>query len=626
MKKITLDTKSSGKLKTSYRGIRVVRLVFNSDENLSNDDVEAYVEKYSKTYQQKGINGMMSVACLYPFGWRSGRMFIVGQDVDVYNPNNWYKGEDVDFDDTCRRFCIFVIGASKPEGGCGEFNDCLFQCLRQAYGGNEDEMPAAINRPKKLKKLLGVERCAQVPLDSLPTLEDVLKNCSINVTGDYTYISSKQTPLNVNLKLVNEHFTLLNNENRTFTAHVNFKPVKRGNVIAYSTFPSYRIYDGKAHIEVTADKIKEMKAAHNFLMIKADATTSKAPFVQVVKPLKDARDAFLEKADRLKELTNGKVNLFKYPTIAICAQDIFRFMSKIAKVPEVINAVESSIIDKAFAGGLTYAEKGYKGLGVCYDMNSMYPYFMTDKRLQFSMGAGQPVTLSDSEFASACAEKYFKYGIYRCIVHKSGDINVDKFFKLNRDNHYTHFDLILAVELGLKVQLIQDGQFNCYTYDKGNLVQSSKLFGEFVNYFYDLKSQYKPAKEILNALWGSLCERTRNELYLKDDQEFKLHDDLQITSICPAKDGTFKISYRRHDSLFKTNWARIGPFLTSYARMKLVRLVKPYASNIVRMHTDSITLNEDIPVLLTLNKDIGSFKQEYKQQIEIVHVNRVIKL
>lgn len=381
---IKLDKRSSGKTNTTYRGERLARLFFDSDEPLSMDEVKAHVSRFSKQYKEKGIKGQFCVSCLFPFGWRSGDVFDIGDKVQIYDPNQWYSGDDIDFDEKCSRFAVYVLGATKPEGGCNKYNDCLFQCIRQAFGG-EDNMPKALNKPWKLKSLLGLDRTDKVPLDKLPIVEDALKQCSLTVYGDYHYISSKKAPLNIKLKLNNEHFTVVNNDNRTKTPHARFHPVAKDKIYAYQVKPTHKLFNG-TESDSTAKEISKMLKSHDYIMLPADGS------------LEETRNKFITFAEDILFLTNDQINLFRYPTTAIASMDIFRYMSKMLKEPEPISPVESSIISKSFMGGLLYAEKGYQGYGITYDVNSMYPSVMVDKYLSFPMSEGEPLTLTDEEF------------------------------------------------------------------------------------------------------------------------------------------------------------------------------------------------------------------------------------
>lgn len=609
--KVVLDKKSSGKIKGTYRGKHFARLFFNSDKPMTTDQVQEYATVYSKKYKEKGATGQMAVSCYFEgIGWRGGYVCDFGEELDIYDPARWYD-QPVQFNEKCKRFCITVIGASKAEGGCDDkFNDCLFHCIRQAYG-SEENMPQAIDKPWKLKKLLGLERNDKVPLDKLPMLEEKLPKCSITVYGDYQYVSSKSAPMNIKLKLSNEHYQLVNNDNRTKTAKTKFKPVNKENVYSYSSVLG-KIYNGTEK-DATREEIREMQNSPNYLMLYSTSS------------LKETYDNFISMADNLLTITDNKLNLYKYPSIPVASMDIFRYMSKLLKEPEPISAVEAPIISKAFQGGLYYADNTYEGYGKVLDVNSMYPAMMVDKYLQLAMSEGEPKTLTDDEFKMCREKKHFRYGFYRCKVMKSNDVNKDKFFRFSKTDTYTHYDLLAATELGLDMTLIQDSQWNFYFYERSKLGPSHTIFKPFVDYCYKLKQQYKPAKTLLNSLWGALCEKDRHTLRLNPDMDFTVHDDLNIKIALPTRKEELKLEYEKPEHMYKTDYARIGPFLTAYARLKLMRAAKPYADHIVRIHTDAIVLNKDIKVDLKIDDEMGNWKVEYEGHLSVKNISDIKK-
>ena len=78
-------------------------------------------------------------------------------------------------------------------------------------------------------------------------------------------------------------------------------------------------------------------------------------------------------------------------------------------------------------------------------------------------------------------------------------------YRYNKHSRYTHIDLSRAKELGLNVELIQDGSPNALVYEKETRVPGEVIFGEYVNFlFKDLKSKGgiigRVAKRILNTL------------------------------------------------------------------------------------------------------------------------------
>ena len=76
------------------------------------------------------------------------------------------------------------------------------------------------------------------------------------------------------------------------------------------------------------------------------------------------------------------------------------------------------------------------------------------------------------------------YNIYRIyhakVEYKQGTL----FQRYNKYNRYTHMDLSRAKELGLKVDLIQDGSPNTLVYKKEIRILGEIIFGEYVNFLF----------------------------------------------------------------------------------------------------------------------------------------------
>lgn len=605
---IILNKAQSKLLAVTYNKKPVKQIVFDCKKPATAKEVRQVAQKYTDAMNKKGVEGYVIVACRYGAFWRSGKMTEIGANVQTYDPNTSTAYNDIhshaDFNENVSTFIIYIIGMAK-EGGADAHNDCLFNCLKQAYGGALDKMPKAVNRPHKFKQVLGLERDAPVSIALMPQVEQALGNASVNVVGDYTYISPVK-PLNVKLRLKHGHYTLVNNEGRQHTAGAFFKPVDKENVYTYKLGTPIQIYDGEAIMAVAPEELKQYTKSFEYICISCSQNED----------LAKARQDFISNADDLLEKTKGKINLYKYRNVKAASLDVWRFMSKAVTEPEIIQDDEAEIIDRAFMGGLAFAET-YEGLGVLYDINSMYPSMMIDPKLMISTKAGTASVMTDDEFSKNRDRNYFKYGIYRCEIEGN-----HKLFKPNLCNHYTHFDLTCAHELGLEIKLIQDSQFNFYGYDKNGLVQAPKMFYEFVTYMYDLKQKTKGAKIILNTLWGALCEKKKADKVIKLDTPYDITSRKRLVSILPVDLETIVIKTEQEENRYYTDYARLGPFLTSYARLKMMRLCKPYTDDVVRIHTDSILLKSKVNVSFEVSPKLGHFKKEYEGHVSVTHVNK----
>ena len=168
--------------------------------------------------------------------------------------------------------------------------------------------------------------------------------------------------------------------------------------------------------------------------------------------------------------------------------------------PDDINNCEAKWINDSSSGALMYWE-AYKGKVDEYDINSRYPHIMQKNQNYFPIREGEYLTLKEIDV------KNVEYGIYRCIITKL-DENKYKFFRFNPKNTYTSIDVKVAIDYGLKIEMIQNDQPNFLFYSKDKLMNGAYLFKSFVDELFELKSQkVNGAKQILNTLWGGLTEK-----------------------------------------------------------------------------------------------------------------------
>ena len=268
-------------------------------------------------------------------------------------------------------------------------------------------------------------------------------------------------------------------------------------------------------------------------------------------------------------------------------------------------------------GGLMYADNGYEGEIHGYDSNSFYPSILSTSHFMFPVKQGQFLSLSEAEFKEL---KYFKYGIYRCII--TGE---SKIFRFNYDNYYTHHDLTRAKELGFKIDIICDEQSNFLYYSKSSLVGGHQVFDLYVKYFYKLKQDgNKTCKLFLNLVWGILCQKETISKVALIDEKPVVKESERLISIYPRNMNREKnkFTYVNQTHIYKTNYARLGAFLTSFTRLKMSRIVQPYEKDLKRIHTDGFYLTHEIHDL-DIGIELGQFKKEKSGYYKIHHINKL---
>ena len=216
---------------------------------------------------------------------------------------------------------------------------------------------------------------------------------------------------------------------------------------------------------------------------------------------------------------------------------------------------------------------------------------------------------------------YFKCGIYRAQIKDSHIL-----FHNNPLNYYTHIDLQNAYKLGLEIKLIDDDTPNFLYYHSSKCINSTTLFGNYVDYLYELKKSHpdiKYIKRILNILWGALSEiKYTNKYMLNDDSDVILEENEKILNYRKYSDNEYLVECREIGNLYQSGFARIAPFLTARGRNMISDLAIKHVkdlNNIYRIHTDSIITTEKLDIKLKEDCNLGDFGLEKKGKCNIIN-------
>lgn len=222
-------------------------------------------------------------------------------------------------------------------------------------------------------------------------------------------------------------------------------------------------------------------------------------------------------------------------------------------------------------GGLLWSREDnkYKKL-YSYDINSFYPSLMIDKAFTYPVKQGTLMKIDNIK-----QNGYIKYGIYKLIV----DDNNNPLFQKHENNLYTHYDIKAMDLLNINYQLDNTDDYNCVIYDKDR-VNGRLCFSKYMDRMDKYKNDNvnhkfcKYIKQIKNALWGYMS----------------------------INDG----------------YGRLGIFLTSFGRLKLIELIHNNINDIVHINTDGFYTTTRIKAFDNLISDeIGRLKREKCENIYI---------
>jgi len=602
--------------KLPFKNKDVIQMKY-TNVKLKREDIQKYFDKYSKTLKKEGFSGKIQVTLKFDGQWRSGKFVDVGERVRIYSHDDSEEGlEDPDHFTDIR---VYTLKDKKRKGGCknakSKTNDCFYECLQKVIPKEELPWMSA----EIFKKELKVARCDKIDLDLIPEVEKHLNDYKISVIGDHIQPSVKKANKEIILMLKNEHYEMGMKLNKC--RYVSFESRKLMVFEKRDDNENYRVYIGKGiHKIITEETFRKLKRnTHSSPYILYGREEIMVENKRQLLSLKETYDLFTKNADALVEESDGLINMYKTGTRARTALDLFYKMNK-AIIPDQIMQDESEWINDATTGALIWGTP-YKGPIYKYDFCSEYPSIMSDNKMLFPIKRGEFTILSQDDFQK---KTYLSYGIYRIKISKSGDPDIDKFFRFNSTEKYTHIDFSRALTLGLKMEIIYDGKPNALIYSRERLMQGCHLFKKFVTYMFELKKKKVPwSKGILNSLWGALCQKKiwKKQVFEND----KPHDigDAVITSISPMSKKSVNISYYEQNNLYETNFGRIAPFMTAKGRFELSKIGMKYAKNVMRMHTDSIF--SDIKLEEKTGDGLGMLKYEgYCNNCRILNCVKVI--
>jgi len=592
-------------LKITSKGIKVKEIRF-SGKNFTRAQIEKIVKDYSEALYEEGFNGGIMVSMFYPDynNWKSSfdGFVEVGYMPYLFSYGE-YDGNQLEDPAYYPKFTIFIRKLPERAGGCnGVNNDCLYICLEKVLG---DKIPWKWQGA--LKRQLKLFMNEKISIDDLPKVQEKLKNYQLVVTGDHEFIGPEKKE-KIRLKLIDGHYSQDYSENfkirrinRKGKPFLTFKPIEDD---------MYEVFDGRSVKKLPRDEINQMKK--DFLNCKYTLVYTEEDPKEKYTELRNASLA-------LKKATNNRINLFKTGSYATTAEELFRSMSYQYQPPNS-EQNEAEWIKKASMGAVIFNEP-YTGPCWKYDVVSHYPSILADSHTMFPINTPAFHLKTNAQIQE---NKFFSYGIYRAIVHPHEVDKMNKIFRFNRFNYYTHFDLNRAMKDGFKLELIEDGFVNCMIYDRKSLENGSKLFKPFVDYLFDLKQKKIPgAKDLLNSFTGKIFQKDDLPLEFNYgiNEGLKMWGEKELSTIVKTGDDSYYIYFEKPNQQFRSPYARCYPFLLAKGRQKITNIMKPHMEHVVRCHTDSMFLKKECNV--KTGNNLGDLKYEGYCPKAIVKNNKI---
>lgn len=389
------------------------------------------------------------------------------------------------------------------------------------------------------------------------------------------------------------------------------------------------LYDGKSTWTMPLAEFKaHMYSSPEFCFIEVRKKKNREfeTVLEAFNRFNEQRDALLEKSKNLGIPMDIKMCGGNEKIMALW---LFERCSIPIPANDPLDPQEAKWISDTMRGGLIWADNEWRGYGRQYDFTSMYPYLL--QKYSFPIKKGKFCILPDYRYNNK-GTMMAHFGIFHAEVELREEMR--SVFSYSKQNKYTQHDLNNARALGLKYTLIQNRQYNALIYDSKTIFPGSVMFGAIVEFLFKIKSEGGPAgqlaKRIINMIWGALCQRRYT--YEQESKSFSIPEGAIVKEYQPIeyRKVLFKLSYP--DQIFKGEYPRIAPFLTSVARKTVSEAIRPHKDRVKRVHTDGFILEEDemqspsFP-LIECKKDapkiLGALKFEKEGKCYVKNANQV---
>lgn len=604
---------------------------YKSKKSIKNNDIRQVAEKLTAEVQSKldtaglDFSPQIMVTQLYDksLGWQSGGFSNADEPVKFYDFESEYEYNGDRIQNEFKNFNL-AIKLVPNSGGCdGNYNDCLWYCLRKIVNNDAAQLPKAVRTQARLKRFLKVDRYDPVHVSHIPLLENKMK-MNLHLVGDKIKRSTKNYKQEAVLLLKNGHYTnqrqAVSKQLRGATNTEDKEIVMYEEVVTESGVEHWA-YAGERRYQIEREGLTAFRMMP--LSCRKIYRAVAKPRNNITIPLEEQYAAYISDAEELFDKSNGLVNLHRQLNEKKSALFVFAKLKQGFKEPEPITIFEGRWLHNARSGGLIKATPACLEYGISYDINKMYSAMMTHDKFTFPAKEGTFATLNQHELEGMT---FFQYGIYKCKLSNPNNVSTKLFLYSEAKSYHTHFSLTTARELGIKITMVEDGQPNALLF-KGGRIHGKQIFGPFVKFMMEVHSKVQPetkprCKNIMNCLWGGLNMLNNSRIDLNKEESINL-EHREITHIEPHRDK-YLVNLHDYVNKYKTDYARLGPFLTSFARRQMYLTFKDVEECVYRVHTDGVVVSKKLP--LPLGAAVGEWKVEFQGRCEVVNANKVVWL
>ena len=582
------------------------------------------------------------VSFLYPNFMTTGWFTAASDDIINFMNNVAQYYDSIDEMETAppqKRIIIDVKITNLAGQGNNETTHCFYEALRKLHVFHTTPYKNFKTFIETFKEL---PQNGEVSIKNIPFIEEKLGTC-ISVIGDEVYNSKFKHKYNQHcyLRFENNHFDIVKLGDKEYKSKWNkMCPIEKFKedaklLIVYTGEKYYYTFDGTTH---NKSKIEYKKGKRVKLNLKGYVKGSLNKLVKLFK-IDDSKkfkeqmeEAFINlkrEYDEIKEVSKGDINPYRYYNHSSMIKHlIFKYAGRthINEATEPIDWYEHVIIKDTSKGGLSdiYSDTERYKIGYGYDGVCAYASILNSWDFYVPIKRGTMKYLDPKYFDPSEKKESLKYGIYHCKIHNPNKQGI--YFIFNYKNYYTHFDIRLAFKQNLKIELIDSPNNLIYWNIKcspqakkpAQAIQGDKVFNEYVYKFFDLKKHYKNSviKDCLSGFWGRLCEaKQKYKSFDTKDEEIVLEDDEVFNEPKEENDDKMVYTVFNKHNVYKTNYARIKPFITAKLRLDMYeRIFEKYKNThkFLRIATDGVIVDKPIEEFENTKKFLHNIVKEHE--------------
>lgn len=595
-------------LKTSkarYMGHKSLQIKISADKygkynQFNRKQIKNIGKTISKLLKRNGVSGHITTNLKFDNEYRSGLPTKIGKNINIHDAHEYDEDEQayVNEQKYFKKLTFYIYVNPPNTGGKDKFNDCLYNCI--AY-----YIPKynPFRSPEEMKRFLKIGRNEPVSIDRFEELEGKMKSVGLYVSGDHIYISKLGLNRNLHLKLIDGHFTIDHKINKK-VSYVSYHE----RTLLLQDKKTFMAYDGKNEFlvdETMLDDIYNFKTEYilvprskNYKLNEDGSYKLDEAGKKIRTTIQEDYNIMIKTADELKNITNGEINMYKSGTVKRTSLALFDKHTKHI-TPQHIFQIEAQWVQESTCGAIKF-NTPYDGQAYKYDIKSMFPFILSSVNFMIPVKEGIFKHFTTEEFK---ALKFYPTGIYHVKINKSDDANINRLFRFNIYNKYTNISLNHAKSLGLSFELIHDEYNNAILYPRSHCLTGAEVFKTYVDYLFPIKenANIKGAKLLLNMISGAIGETNEKRISVNENDEapdYDIDENSTILNISPSNydENVTLYSIVNNDSFYKSQFARVKPFLWAKSRFIISEYIQPFNNIVVKCNTDSIISTEPLPI------------------------------